>query len=173
MSPIHEKWLRTIERDRKDLWDSLASLTQDQFTRQPKSGKWSISEIVSHLMTAEKLSLEYMKKKSLAIESLGDSGWFDEIKMVFFIASQRIPVKYSAPKAVVKNTPRSTELATLSKEWSSIMLAYREFLGGIPAKYARRKIYKHPFLGRLDAKHCLQSINEHYHHHLPQIKRLL
>lgn len=173
MNPVFEKWVGIIEKDRIELCDALSTITQEQFTQRPTPEKWSISEIVSHLMTADRLSLDYMKKKSQAAESLSDVGWFEEIKMLAFIASQRVPIKYKAPKGVVQNTPRSIDLSTISKDWNSMMDDYKHFLGKIPDEHIRKKIYKHPILGRLDAKLCLQSIYEHYHHHLPQIKRLL
>lgn len=173
MNPILEKWFKILEKDRNELCNLLAEISQDQFTKRPSPGKWSISEIVSHLQTADRLSLDYMKKKSLAIETLKNAGWFDELKMLFFIASQRVPVKYNAPQRVVQSTLREIKLSSIQNDWESILVDYRQFLNGIPEHHTRKKIYKHPFLGRLDAKLCLQSIYEHYHHHLPQIKRLL
>jgi hypothetical protein len=173
MNPVLEKWLNTLETDRKELCNSLSGISQDQFTQRPFPGKWSISEIVSHLLTADRLSLDYMKKKSLAMETLKNAGWFEELKMIFFMASQRVPIKYNAPQRVVQSTPRDIDIATISNDWEVLLLDYRQFLSGIPEQHTRKKIYKHPILGRLDAKLCLQSIYEHYHHHLPQIKRLL
>ena len=173
MNPELEKWITTLERDRKELCDSLAGISQEQFIRRPASGKWSIAEIVSHLLTADRLSLDYMKKKSQGIESLKNAGWFEELKMMVFIASQRVPIKYNAPKRVVQNTPREINLTAVSGDWESLLHDYKQFLSTIPEKDIRKKIYRHPILGRLDAKLCLQSIYEHYHHHLPQIKRLL
>ena len=173
MNPTFEKWLRILENDRKELLNSLSKISDEQFTKQPKPGKWSLSEIVLHLIAADRLSLDYMIKKSQAIESLDDAGWVEDAKMLFFIASQRLPLKYKAPKGIIQNTPGTIEISAISKDWNLILLNYREFLGRIPEQYVRRKIYKHPMLGRMDAKLCLQSIHEHYQHHLPQIKRLL
>lgn len=173
MNSTLEKWIGIIETDRLELCTSLSGISEEQFIKPPTPGKWSIAEIVAHLITADRLSLEYMKKKSLAIESLEDAGWFEDFKMRLFIVSQRVPLKYSAPKAVVQNTPKQIDRDTLRNEWSSVLSDYRQFLNGIPEKHIRRKIYKHPIFGRIDAKLCLQSLHEHYHHHLPQIKRLL
>ncbi len=166
-------WIGTLQTDRMELCNTLSGIPEELFTRQPKPGKWSIAEIVAHLITADRLSLEYMKKKSLAIETVGDAGWFEDFKMLVFTVSQRIPVKYNAPKGVLQNTPRSIERSNLSNDWNVLLQDYKIFLEGIPEQYTRRKIYKHPILGRIDAKLCLQSLHEHYHHHLPQIKRLL
>ena len=173
MNPVLQKWYGILAHDRKELCNSLEGISQSQFTTRPPSGKWSISEIVSHLITADRLSLDYMKKKSQGAETLHDAGWFEEVKMMFFILSQRAPIKYNAPRGLVEKMPGEINLSNLKNEWNTLLLDYQNFLEKIPDQHLRKKIYKHPILGRMDAKLCLQSIHEHYHHHLPQIKRLL
>ncbi len=173
MNSSLENWIGRLQTDRMELCTTLSGIPEEQFTRPSQPGKWSIAEIVAHLITADRLSLEYMKKKSGAIETVGDAGWFEDFKMLAFTISQRIPIKYNAPKGVLQNTPRSIELSNLSNDWNAILQDYKIFLEGIPEQYTRRKIYKHPILGRIDARLCLQTLHEHYHHHLPQIKRLL
>lgn len=173
MNSTFEKWFSLIEKDRIELTDILEKTPKEKLEKQPQPGKWSIAEILSHLITADRLSLGYMKKKSQGIELVDDAGWFEELKMLIFIASQRLPINYKAPSGVLKNTPENLDVNEQLNQWELIRKEYDEFLTKIPAPYVKRKIYKHPIMGRVDAKLCLQSIYEHYHHHLPQIKRLL
>ncbi len=168
-----EKWYSLIEEDRIALEKLLANIPPEQFTRQPKTGQWSIAEIVSHLITADRLSLDYMKKKSQAIESLDDVGLVEEFKMLLFIISQRAPLKFKAPFVVSQNTPNTVDISILLNQWETLRKDIKKFITKIPEPFIKRKIYRHPFLGRIDAKLFLQATYEHYHHHLPQIKRLL
>lgn len=173
MNPKIEQWFNRIEKDRIELEKTLAGITPEQFVKQPKPGRWSIAEIVSHLKVADQLSLEYMKKKSLGIESVGDTGFVEEVKMLLFIISQRAPLKFKAPKIVSQKTPENIDMVTLLKQWEVIRHDLKDFLNKIPEPFIKRKIYRHPFMGRIDARLFLQATYEHYHHHLPQIKRLL
>ncbi len=60
------------------------------------------------------MSLIYMKKKSLGVDELDDSGILEALKFRFLQASQRIPMlKFKAPKAVVEHTPTSVSFDTL------------------------------------------------------------
>lgn len=173
MNQQYEKWFRKIEADRIELGKTLKEVTPDQFVKQPKPGQWSIAEIIAHLITADRLSLGYMKKKSLAIETLSDSGVMEELKMLLFIISQRVPIKYRAPKVVSQQTPDAVGMEELLRSWEKERQDLEAFLNTIPEPFSKRKIYRHPFIGLIDPKLFLQTTYEHYHHHLPQIKRLL
>ena len=88
--------------------------------------------------------------------------------------SQRLPfLKYNAPKHVVANTPEALPLEELERRWNTERLELSAFLGTVKDKDLRKLIYKHPVAGRFDVVQCLVFMREHYHHHLPQIKRLL
>ncbi|HEY5919711.1 MAG TPA: hypothetical protein VIU13_19965, partial [Chryseolinea sp.] len=64
-------------------------------------------------------------------------------------------------------------LEELERRWTLIRMELRQFLDTIEATNMRKLIYKHPVAGRFNVIQCLMFMREHYHHHLPQIKRLL
>ena len=176
-NPMHPKLQQIfdeLEADRKEWLEKVSSLSDEQFNTSPAPGKWSIGYILTHIMTAERLSLLYMRKKSLGINELDDSGVVESLKSLFLKASQRIPaLKFKAPTVVVEKTPESLSFAELSRQWASSRDNLKAFLSGIEYKHIRKKIYKHAIVGRLDAVQGLKFLREHFHHHLPQIKRLL
>jgi hypothetical protein len=138
------------------------------------SGKWSVHQIIAHIITAERLSLNYLQKKSNAIHEVDDSGLWEELKMMMLVASQRLPgLKFKAPKVVVQNTPTDLDLASLQNEWDALRKELKEFLEKIPPGAEKRLIYKHVRAGRLNTIHALKFFREHIIHHTPQIKRLL
>lgn len=162
----------TLEGERAKLMNQLVQLSDEQANKSPV-GKWSILEILMHIITSEKMSLGYMKKKSLAIDVLDDSGIIESLKVVLLKISQRIPFKYKAPKIVVDKTPKKQSLDEVSNEWNSLRGDMKTFVESIDERYVRKKIYRHPVAGRLDASQALVFLSEHFHHHLPQINRLL
>src|SRR5688572_10808472 len=95
-----------LEAERIKWLDKVSLLSKAQFEATPAPGRWSVSYILTHIMTAEKLSLLYMKKKSLGINELDNSGIVEALKHLFLKASQRIPaIKFKAPQVVVDKTP--------------------------------------------------------------------
>ena len=165
---IHTK----LERQRAQILDIIKDLPEDVYKNAP-AGKWSIAQIVTHLLTSERLSVGYMKKKTLGIELLKDSGFKQEIVMSILIISQRIPFRYKAPGVIVKNTPEVLSIEQVRESWTESRNDLKEFLESIRGEHSRRLIFKHPIAGMLNAEQAMRFMYEHINHHLPQIKRLL
>ena len=174
MNSILENHFTQLEEDRISLLASLAVVPEKTLSLSPAKGKWSINQILTHLLTSEQLTLAYLKKKSLGVDSLKNSGAWELLRMEILKWSQRLPfLKYNAPKHVVANTPEALPLGELERRWNSIRLELQAFLGTVKDKDLRKLIYKHPVAGRFDIVQCLIFMREHCRHHLPQIKRLL
>jgi uncharacterized damage-inducible protein DinB len=173
MNKLFNQAFSELEKQREEILQSVKQLSHEAFNRAPEPGKWSIAQILTHILTSEKLSLGYMKKKVQAIDQLKDSGLVESIRLWLLIVSQRIPVKYKAPKVVVENTPETLSLTQLTEAWVNLRKDLAAFLSTIDDKHARRVIYKHPMAGRFDARQTLIFFREHIRHHRPQIERIL
>lgn len=160
-----------VLKDRTTVLQEVYVLTEQQYRSNPRPGKWSISQILTHVLTSEQLSLGYMMKKAKGIDAVGNSGILESIKMWLLKVSQRMPINYSAPKVVVANTPEALSKEALRQKWLQHLHDLNAFLETIDDKNIRKKIYKHPVAGRLDARQALQFFQEHFHHHMPQIWR--
>ena len=173
---MHPKLLKAFETSeliRKDLIDMTRPFASgEKFLSKPE-GKWSVSQILSHLIQAEALSLQYMKKKSLGIQSAGDTGILEELKFVFLKYSQRLPFKYKAPAVLGKSGPPEIEFSEIVDHWDKLRDEMFEFLQTIDNSHINRKIYKHAVAGRLNVIQAIKFFDEHLMHHRPQIKRLL
>jgi uncharacterized damage-inducible protein DinB len=162
-----------LEQQRKQLFAMLKDVPEERYNTSPHPGKWSISQIVTHLLTSEKLSLAYMKKKALGVEAVKNSGITETLRLWLLIISQRIPAKYKAPKVVTENTPTALAFPALVKEWSALRHELKQFLESIEDRHVRKVLYKHPLAGRLDVRQAMIFFREHINHHKPQIERLL
>ncbi|HYC86509.1 MAG TPA: DinB family protein, partial [Chryseosolibacter sp.] len=82
---MHEK-LRQIyqvaEKERLKVLQLVQPLSEEEIRHSPRSGKWSISQILSHIIEAERISISYMQKKILGIEAAGNSGIWEETKFL-------------------------------------------------------------------------------------------
>ncbi len=162
----------SLESQRIKLIGSLKILPLEKLNQQPE-GKWSINQIIAHLITAEKMSVMYLTKKIQGVNELENSGFFQELKMLGLIVSQRLPFKFKAPKVVVENTSTSTDLKQLEQEWNSVRKEMEALLEKIKDDQIKRMIYKHVRAGKLNIQHALIFFREHIIHHQPQIKKLL
>lgn len=175
--PMNQKLERVfgqLEAQRKQLEEQFSSLPDSDWNFSPQPGKWSMAQVFTHLVTSEKLSVGYMKKKAQGIEQAGTSGLLESVKMIILVISQRLPMmKFKAPKVVVDNTPPAMDRQELFAAWEKSRLELKNFLEGISDAHVRKLIYKHPVAGRLDVRQALVFFGEHIRHHRPQLMRLL
>ena len=169
-----QKLFDEIESQRKSILDSLRHMTSDHLNKSPAPGQWSVSQILSHLITAERMSVMYMQKKIQGVAQSGDTGMWEEIKINALIISQRLPgLKFRAPQRVVENTTLYNEHSTIIREWDLVRGELKLLLEKIPAQYVNRRIYRHVLAGYLNARQALIFLREHITHHVPQIKKLI
>jgi hypothetical protein len=168
-----QKTFDLLEKERRQLEKDLGSRTEQALTYVPTPGKWSVLQILTHLLTSEKLSLAYMKKKSLGAAQLDNSGPWESAKVLALKISQRLPIRYNAPSVVRDHTPEALPLSEFFIQWEALRRELKNFLDSVEDKNVRKKIYKHPVAGRLDANQAMLFFREHLHHHRPQIDRLL
>ncbi len=158
----------------KTLLKEIAPLSTSTYYFRPADDKWSISQILTHLLTSERLSLSYMMKKSQAAPAmLEKTGLREDILFFIFELSQQIPVKYKAPKVVLENTPEPLSFGDLVRQWEALRSEMLEFLNGLGPEKIDKKIYKHPIAGRLGVVHALRFMTLHLNHHRPQIKAII
>lgn len=174
MHPSLKTVFDELEVQRGKLLDQLSGVNAEHLNRRMVEGKWSITEIISHLIVAERLSVQYLRKKIQGIDSVKDSGIYEDMKMLVFVLSQRLPgMRFRAPKVVVENTQHLTELAELRSSWEVLRKELRELLEQFPDDKLKRKIYRHVIVGYINIRQMLIFFREHVIHHQPQILKQL
>ena len=162
-----------LERDRIGLLEKLTGYPENILNQKPGLEKWSVNQILIHLLTSERLTLLYLKKKSRGIDALKDSGLLTDLRLYLLKISQRLPLRFKAPKFLKQSTPDPVSLTELITQWNQSRVELQNFLESIADEHVRKLIYKHPVAGRFNIYQCLAFLREHFHHHLPQIDRVL
>lgn len=173
MHPKLDFYWRRFEKLRADICRELSALTPNQFSQRLFENKWSVSELMAHLITSERLSVRYLKKKMLGMETAGRTGWWADAKMVVLQISQRLPLKFKAPKRVVAETPSYQNVEVMLADWKAVRKEMETILETFSEKDIDKKIYRHIIAGRLNIVHAVRFLNEHILHHRPQLDRLL
>ncbi len=161
----------SLESERANLLTSLKNLSADKQRHAP-AGKWSIQQILAHLIAAEKLSIMYLQKKMLGIAEAENTGLWEEVKMILLRLSQRLPFKFKAPRTVIENTPSYASFDELVADWDKTRAELKTLLEKFDDAQIKKLIYKHVRAGRLNIQHALMFFHEHIVHHTPQINRL-
>lgn len=167
-----QKLFDSLELQRTTVLNGIKSLSTEILNKHAP-GKWSANQVLAHIITAEQLSVTYLKKKIQGIDETTNTGLIEELKMLALVVSQRLPLKFKAPKVVVESTPPYQSAAQLEQAWDKTRGELAEVLNQFKDQHLNRKIYKHPFAGKLNIQQMLHFFSEHIIHHQPQIKKLL
>jgi uncharacterized damage-inducible protein DinB len=163
-----ERQFEKLEAQRTELLSAVAGASEGALTSKP-DGKWSVLEILTHIVTAEQLSQAYLKKKMQGIESLPEAGLSSWLRSGLLTVSQRLPLRYKAPRRVVENTPEGLPLAEIKNRWDASRQEYRELLGRITETTVNKAVYKHPRAGYMNVLQMITFYRDHIVHHRPQI----
>lgn len=162
----------SIEDQRHSLISSLKDLPSEKLNHHIPD-KWSVNQIVAHLISAEDLSVEYIKKKMLGIDQTKDTGVLEELKYFVLKISQRVPLRYKAPRKVVEHTSSETDIKKLIQQWDLVRGDLKSVLEKIEDDQIKRGIYRHVRVGIINIQQAVKFFGEHVIHHIPQIKRQL
>jgi hypothetical protein len=160
-----------FEADRKNLLESLRSISQEKLNAQPE-GKWSVIQNLNHLVLAEYGTINYLKKKILAVDSLKKSGiksWLGYQLICLYLI---LPNKVKAPKGV-DNPENNETIATVTAKWDKLRAEWYQFLAQIPDNQLEKAIFRHPFGSRLNIYQTVGFCEAHFQRHAKQVRRLL
>ena len=165
---------KELEQQRAEVLAMVKTLSPEKYNHSSSPKRWSIGQILTHILIAEQLSFGYMKKKAMGIDQLKNAGPVQFFLFQILKASQRIPaLKFKAPKVVLENTPPPFSFSDLTQRWDAHRSELKSFLEKIEDKNVHKLIYKHPAVGRLSGPQALMFFREHIVHHLPQIRKRL
>lgn len=161
-----------LEVQRDQLQHLIKDLSDVELNKHPPE-KWSIAQVISHLIASEQLSVGYLNKKMLGIQTAEKSGLKEDLKMLLLIVSQRLPFKFKAPRTIVENTPVYGSVDQLISAWDKTRVDLKEVLQKFEDDQINLKIFKHPRAGMLNIQQAIRFFREHIIHHTPQVKNLL
>jgi len=162
-----------LSHSKIELLKRLENQSQEILNRQVVPGRWSSIQVVKHLINVETSVVRYVNKKRLAIETLENTGLSEDFKVFITCIWLRLPTKIKAPEVVAQNLEGSFTLESLLLEWQESSLALEEMVSSIEKQHYRKKLFKHPLIGRINIVQTFSFLQAHFDHHLPQIARQL
>lgn len=166
-----KQYIRRLDEARNVFIDQIESCTREQRSRAPESG-WNMLQVMEHVLSSEKGTLEYMKRKTQApfgdIPIAGDENSAKSDQLVEALKSDK---KWKAP-TVLPDPTGAQSFENMLAYWDRLREEYEAFLNDLDPGYFNREIFKHPFAGRLNLFQTLDFLINHLVHHVHQINRL-
>ena len=143
----------------------LAGLSKTELHLAPQ-GKWSVLQHLYHCWMVERGVLAYIKLKTQDPSALVPVSVVTRLKFAFFFVTLRVGVLIIKAPDVVQQFPLEMSTADLMSKWEKTRSQADAFFLDFPKHDAKKGIFKHVFIGRINKKLTQQFLRLHLRHHL-------
>jgi hypothetical protein len=165
-----QRALQAVDKSRCALLDELEVLGSKTLVAKPLPGKWSILEIVEHLVLAEREVLQNLPDPSELVEVRRSAKTHFTYPMVMMVLRWGIPVKAPSPGMIPTGT---SSFAALRRQWDESQQWLRAYVAGLDQDGIGRAVFQHPVAGPLNVQQAVHMDQLHITTHTRQIRRLL
>jgi hypothetical protein len=172
MKDITTDIFNRLEIQREAFYELYGSFSQRQLTLKPGPDSWNLVQVMRHLITAEKLSLIYIKRKISGHSGhLQGAGVGSTLRFLILKLAFMLPFKYQAPK-IAQVHEENPDFNSMCNEWDIVRKEYFELIETCDRATLAKAVYRHPRAGLLNMKQALEFMEIHVAHHLKQIERI-
>lgn len=161
-----------LEKQRAELLNLYRQQNLEQLQFKPKADSWNMLQVMRHLVTAESLSLVYIKRKMNEAENIPKVGAMAKIRAFLLKLALGSPIKFKAPK-IAEVKEENPDFNATTDEWDNIREELKELLLSADEDIFSKTIYKHPRAGYLTLKQTIIFMEDHIDHHLKQVGRIM
>jgi hypothetical protein len=159
--------LRAFDAKRRAFLDEMETLEPAKLLARPIPGKWSMLEIIEHLMLAERSVFQGLPEPpQLAAREARPTNRFRYLA-VMFVLKNGIRVQVGTPAMLPQG---GRDLAELRRLWDENQTWLRACVDGLDAEGASRAILEHPQAGPINLKQAVAMSDAHLDTHTRQIR---
>lgn len=159
-----------IDQQRRALLDRLRGLPEESLSARPIPDKWSIIEILEHLVLSERDVFHGLPEPSELTSQKRTPKDRVAYWIVLTVLGLRIPVKAPSPKAIPAGR---TSFAELRRQWDYNYEWLESFVKELPAESLNEACFSHPIAGPLTLEQALRMGRIHLALHTSQIEERL
>ena len=152
------------------LLQRLDSLTGEKLSFKAGPGKWSIIEVIEHLVIAEKGLLEQLSTNIPDSTLDPDAKTPEKYRIVIKVMERDIEV--DVPHESLEPHGRIA-LEDLLNQWNDIRKKLQDLLAELEPAKKDDPVFRHPYAGPLDIADTLQFFEVHFDNHMRHIDRIL
>lgn len=164
-----DKRLQALDDRRNALLDEMDALEPETLVAKPVPGKWSILEIVEHIVLAERVVYQDLPDPSQL--KVREPRLKHRIRyfLVMLVLRTGIPVGVASP---AMNPEGGRDLAELRRLWDENQAWLRACVESLGPRGIHRPILKHPIAGPINLRQTVLMTRVHLDRHIGQIRRL-
>lgn len=171
MNPQLEAQYLKLEETRNQLLDKLEGLDEDLLNTSPAAGKWSVNQIIAHLIQVEQITNTYIQRKVQKQGTLEDASIRHTFRSLLLKLALHSGMKFKAPD-VVATVPDRSSLSVLRSQWDNSRYHLEDTLTELPQDLMDKCLFRHPSAGPLSITQTMTFLQDHFHHHARQIAHL-
>jgi len=164
-----EKRLQTFSDRRVALLDEVEALDHGVLVAKPLPGKWSILEVVEHLVLAERAVFRGMPEPARLVAKERRLGHRVRYLLVMLVLKLRIRVRVPSAAMIPQG---NHSLAELRRFWEENQDWLRSCIDHLGSEIGRKAVFKHPVSGPLTVEQAVRMAQIHLDGHIRQIRRL-
>ncbi|CAB1063186.1 hypothetical protein D1BOALGB6SA_7969 [Olavius sp. associated proteobacterium Delta 1] len=170
MLPNNQEQYDSLKRKLEALLQRLNSSSGEELSFKAGPDKWSVVEVVEHLVIAEKDLLNQLSTNIPASTLDPEAKTPEKYQIVIKVMERDIEV--DVPHESMEPHGRLT-LDDLVNQWNDIREKLQGLLAEIHADNKDDLVYRHPYGGPLDISETLHFFDVHYDNHMRHIDRIL
>ena len=155
--------------NRRRLLDEVERLEPERLTAKPLPGKWSILEIVEHLVVGDREVLQGLPKPSALVDQRRRLRDRVSYRMVMFVLACHIPAKVPSPRYLPQGR---SSLPDLRRNWDEMQQWLRSYVERLDRGDPAKAVFGHPLAGPMTMQEVLDMGKLHLATHTRQIRRL-
>ena len=160
-----------LENSRLQLLAELEKRDDKELNFHPGKDKWSVIQVMHHLIIIEQLSIGYINKKLTYKTNINKSGFGSAIRVFVLTLILKMPFRFKAPK-IVSEVPDNSDLNETKNQWDQVRKEMQELFDNLPEDFLNKNIFKHALAGKMNIYQMLSFMEEHFKHHVKQIDRI-
>ena len=157
----------TFNDMRGALLDEMERMDAAALVATPLAGKWSILEIIEHLVLAERAVFKGLPDPSQLVAREIRVAHLARYQLVMFILRSGIPVRVPSPAMAPQGNRSLAELRRLwdeNQDWLASCIAH------LGPKGIRRAVLEHPVVGPMTVEMAVRMGQVHVRGHIRQIQ---
>jgi uncharacterized damage-inducible protein DinB len=158
------------DQSRRVLLKELSTLTPADLTAVYGPGRWSILQVVQHMVRAEYSVLQRLPAHSRLVNKNPDMRAHIGYLAVLFVLFFNIPVP--VPESEMAPEDEEMILADLKNEWDRNIGWLKKYLKRLSTASAQRSVFSHPVTGPLTPGRAIRIAHLHLNTHRRQIARI-
>lgn len=165
-----KKTLDCLNRERLGLLNRLASIAPDELNRKPGPQRWTLDQVLQHLVLAEREVLQHLPDLTDLVPRKQYPYHFIGYAVVLLVLKWCIPVPVPSPAMVPDGNITLTRIRT---QWDRNFDWLTAYVNGLNIETARQAVFIHPVCGPLTIFQALYMDRLHLSFHTRQINRIL